>query len=162
MKLLAVAATLALLAATADAALKKITARGVDGVKLHATYQHLRSAHLIGHIRPGCELGGPNTRSAALRAPLKGSVDFTLSSPRRVTDIAVTKGAAAKGVGIGATIAQIKAKFPHAKVDHTTDGTFLITLVKVPKRDGGRFIFGVDTHTHKTTIIGIPHIAFCE
>src|SRR3954470_7447239 len=98
MKLAAAVAITALLAASADAALKKITARGVDGVKLGATYQHLRANHLIGKIRPGCELGGPNTRSAPLRAPLRGTVNFTLHSPRKVTDVSITKGAAAKGV----------------------------------------------------------------
>ena len=39
---------------------------------------------------------------------------------------------------------------------------FGLTLVKIPKSGGGKFVFGVDTHTHKTTIIGIPNIAFCD
>ena len=67
-------------------------------------------------------------------------------------------------MGIGATIAQIKAKFPHAKVDHSTDQVFQLTLVRTPKRPHGRgrITFGVSTQTHKTTIIGVPFIAFCE
>ena len=141
---------------------KHITPAGVGQVKLGKTYRQLHNKHLIGSIRHGCELGGPNTRTARLRAPLKGSVNFTLTTPRKVTDITIRGGATARGVGIGATIAQIKAKFPKAKVDHSTDQTFLLTLVKVPKSGGGRLMFAVSTKTHKTTLIGVPIIAFCE
>jgi hypothetical protein len=141
---------------------KHITPSGVGGVKLGKTYKQLHNRHLIGSIRHGCELGGPNTRTARLRAPLKGSVNFTLTTPRKVTDITIRGGATARGVGIGATIAQIKAAFPKAKVDHSTDQTFLLTLVRIPKTGGGRLMFAVDTKTHKTTLIGIPIIAFCE
>lgn len=141
---------------------KRVTARGVDGVHVHATYRHLRRAHLIRRIRHGCELGGPNTRSARLRAPLRGHVNFTLHRPRRVTDITVTHGARTHGVGIGSTIPQIRAAFAHAHVDHGTDDVFGITLVKIPKRDGGRFQFAVSTSTHRATTIGVPRIAFCE
>jgi hypothetical protein len=81
-----------------------------------------------------------------------------------VDSITITGGARARGVGIGSTIAQIKAKFPHAKVDHSTEQVFQLTLVKTPKRpqSGGRIMFGVSTQTHRTTIIGVPFIAFCE
>ena len=66
------------------AATAKITPVRVDGVHLGDTHSDLRSRGKVGKIRPGCELGGPNTRSARLLAPLKGSVNYTLSSPRRV------------------------------------------------------------------------------
>ena len=79
----------------------------------------------------------PNTRSAKLKAPLKGSVNYTLHNPRKVDSITITGGAKARGVGIGATIPQIKAKFPHATVDHSTDQVFQLTLVKTPKRPHG-------------------------
>ena len=150
--------------AARDSAAAVITPVRVDGVHLGDTHADLRARGKVGQIRPGCELGGPNTRSARLKAPLKGGVNYTLTSPRRVTDINITGGAKARGVGIGATIAAIKAKFPNAKVDHSTDQVFQLTLVKTPKRpvSGGRITFGVSTQTHKTTIIGVPHIAFCE
>ena len=144
------------------AAAKKITPAGVGKVKLGKTFGELRQAGLIGRLRPGCPLGGNDTRSARLKAPLKGTVNFTLSSPRRVTDITVAGGAKARGVGIGATIAQIKAAFPKAKVDHDTDETFGFTLVRVPKKGGGRIRFAVDVDTKKTTLIGVPFIAICE
>jgi hypothetical protein len=159
---LAAVATAVAPAETAQAPAKKITASGVGAVKLGKTHQALRQAGLVGKIRPGCELGGPNTRSARLLAPLKGSVDYTSSPPRRVRSIAVRGGAKARGVGIGAKIPRIKAAFPKAKVDHSTDATFGITLVKVPKNGGGRLQFAVSTSTKRTTLIGVPFIAFCE
>jgi hypothetical protein len=145
------------------AAVAKISPVRVDGVHLGDTHTDLRARGKVGKIRPGCELA-ENTRSARLLPPLKGSVNYTQTSPRRVDNIAIRGGAKARGVGIGATIAQIKAKFPHAKVNHTTDQVFQITLVRTPRRpaSGGRITFGVSTQTHKTTIIGVPFIAFCE
>jgi hypothetical protein len=91
-------------------------------------------------------------------------VNYTLTNPRKVDSITIKGGAKARGVGIGATIAQIKAKFPRAKVSHKTDQVFQLTLVRTPKRPatGNRITFGVSTQTHKTTIIGVPFIAFCE
>jgi hypothetical protein len=144
-----------------NAAAKRITAAGVGNVKLGKTFRQLRDAGLVGRLRPGCELA-ENTRSARLKAPLRGQVNFTQSNPRKVTDITIRGGAKARGVGIGATIPQIKAKFPKAKVDHSTDAVFGITLVRVPKNGGGRIKFAVDVDTHKVTLIGVPIIAFCE
>ena len=147
---------------TGLAAAKTITPSGVGGVKLGKTYKQLRQQGLVKRIRKGCELGGPNTRSAGLRAPLRGQVNFTLNSPRKVTDITVVGGAKARGVGIGAKIPAIKAAYPQAKVDHRTDRVFQLTLVKIPKNGGGKLQFGVSTITKRVTVIGIPFIAFCE
>jgi hypothetical protein len=169
----ALACALALAAALVDAAsaergavpaaaAAKVTAAGVDGVKLGETYAQLRAHHLVGPIGKGCELAGPNARSASLRAPLKGGVDFTMTTPRKVVDISIRGGATARGVGIGATIPQIKAAYPEAKVDHSTEHTFAITLVRIPKNGGGRLQFAVDTMTHRVVIIGVPAIPFCE
>jgi hypothetical protein len=161
-------ATLAIGGATAPAhtgsasAAKKITAAGVGGVKVGKTFKELHDKGLIGPLRKGCELGGPNTRSAKLKTPLKGNVNFTLKAPRKVTDITVRGGAKARGVGIGATIPQIKAAFPKAKVDHSTDSVFAVTLVKIPKAGGGRITFAVGVKSKKVTLIGVPIIAFCE
>jgi hypothetical protein len=147
-----------------DSAAAVITPTRVDGVHLGDTHADLRARGKVGPIGPGCELGGPNTRSANLRAPLKGSVTYSLRNPRRVRAITITGGARARGVGIGSTIAAIKAKFPNAKVDHNTDEVFQLTLVTTPRRpvSGGRIMFGVSTQTHRTTVIGVPGIAFCE
>ena len=159
---------LALVPATAPgeagraAAAKKITPEGVGQVKLGKTFAQLRAAGLVGRKRPGCELGGADQRFARLKDPLKGTVDLTLSSPRKVKRVTVRGGAKARGVGIGATVADIKTAFPKAKVDHSTEQLFELTLVKIPKDGGGRIQFGVDVNTKKTTLIGVPNIAFCE
>jgi hypothetical protein len=155
-------------AATADTSdhpgAQRITADGVGGVELGDTFKSLHRRDLVGKLRHGCELGGPNTRSAKLRSPLEGSVDFTLNNPRRATNITVTEGGAARGVGIGDSIRDIKKQFERAKVDHSTDHTFGITLVRVPKKHGHgtRFTFGVSTKSKHVQLIGIPFIAFCD
>lgn len=156
------ALVLALSGAVALAAAKPVTPSGVGAVKLGKTYSSLRLTGLLGKITPGCELAGPNTRSAPLRAPLKGSVDLSTTSPRRVRAIVVRGGGAARGVGIGATSAAIRKAFPAARFDRSTEATFGITIARVPKSGGGRLEFAVDTRTRKVTLIGIPAIPFCE
>jgi hypothetical protein len=157
------AGTSALVLGSGAAFALKLTPSGVGAVKLRKTFAQLRAAHLIGPLGPGCEFAGQSARSASLRAPLKGSVDFTqMTTGRRVAAITVRGGAKARGVGIGASTAKVKQAFPKAVVDHSTDATFAITLVKVPKSGGGRLQFAVDTTTHKVTLIGIPNILFCE
>jgi hypothetical protein len=149
-------------ATASDAAVARITQTGVGAVKLGATLTSLRAHHLVGKLVKGCELAGPSARSARLTAPLKGSVDFTLSAPRKVTDIEVTGGARARGVGVGAKIPAIEAAFPKAKVDHSTDRMFGLTFVTIPRNGGGKLQFAVSTQTHKVTLIGIPFIPVCE
>jgi hypothetical protein len=146
---------------TASAA-GRITPSGVGAVKLGATHTSLHVQHLVGKLIKGCELSGPGARSARLTAPLKGSVDVTLSAPRKVTDITVTGGAQARGVGVGAHIPAIKSAFPKAKVDHSKDQMFGLTFVTIPKNGGGKLQFGVSTKTHKVTLIAIPFIPVCE
>ena len=141
---------------------KKITAAGVGDVKLGMTYAQLRAKGLVGTIGRGCELAGPQARAARLRSPLRGGVDFTQTTPRRAATISVTRGATARGAGIGATVARIKQAYPKVVADHSTDATFGLTLYKVPRSGGGRLQFGVDTTTRKVTIIAVPAIPFCD
>jgi hypothetical protein len=137
--------------------------KGVGAVKLGKRYVTLRRQGLVGKIRPGCELGGPNTRSAPLKRPLRGSVDLTRTSTRKVRNITITRGGrTARGIAIGSTLEQIQTAYPGADVDRNTEEVFQFTLVTVPKSDGGRFQFAVSTETGKTVAIGIPGIAVCE
>jgi hypothetical protein len=151
-----------LCAGAAYAATARITAHRVGRVHLGDKQATLQAKGLVGRLRPGCELAGPGTRVARLRAPLHGTVQLTTSAARKVTSIQVTGGAAARGVGIPATVADIKAAFPKAKVDHSTEATFDFTLVRVPKSGGGRIAFAVDTSSGKVTLIGVPALAVCE
>ena len=160
--LLALGAAAAAPAETSRSADQKVTASGVGKVPLGGTYRSLRASGLLGKLRKGCELGGPGRRSARLRAPLKGFVDLTVHKPRKVRAITVTGGATARGVAIGDRIADIKAAYPKAKVDHDTEDVFDITLVKVPKGGGGRIQFAVDFGTKKITQIAVPGVQFCE
>ena len=141
---------------------KKITPTGVGKVRLGRTHAELRADGVVGRLRRGCELGGPDTRSANLKAPLKGFVTYTLTAPRTVTAITILGGARARGVGIGATIPQIRDAFPKAKVNRGTEEVFGVTLVRIPKNGGGRFVFLVDVDSEKTERIAIPRPAFCE
>jgi hypothetical protein len=145
-----------------DAAAKRITAAGVGQVKLGRTHRALRAAGLVGRLREGCPLGAGKPRSARLKAPLQGFVDYSLRAPRRVTGIAIRGGAKARGVGVGATIPQIKAAFPKARVIRQTEEVFGVTLVQIPRSGGGRLSFAVDVDTKKVTLIGVPSIPFCE
>jgi hypothetical protein len=141
----------------------KISPSRVDGVHLGDTHADLRARGKVGPLQPGCELGGPNTRSANLRRPLKGFVTYSLSTPRRVRAITVRGGARARGVGIGSKIPAILNRFPNAEVEHDTDEVFGLTLVMTPeRRNGHRIMFGVSTETERTRLIGVPGIAFCE
>jgi hypothetical protein len=140
----------------------KITKAGVGKVKLGTSYRQLRRQGLVRRIQPGCELGGPDTRSARLKPPLEGTVNFTQNRPRRVRDITISDGAEARGVGVGDRIRDIKAAYPKAKVNRKTEETFGIWLVRVPKSGGGPLRFAVDADTRRITLIGVPYVAFCE
>ena len=141
---------------------QRITRNGVGELRIGMTKKQARDMGLVWRTRPGCELSGPGARSARLKVPLKGSVNYTKTKPREVRDITIKGGAEARGVGIGDRIRDIKDAYPKAKVDHSTDETFGITLVKIPRDGGGKLRFGVSTKTHKITLIGVPYIAFCE
>jgi len=148
--------------AAAASAPKKITPKGVDGVKLGMTHKELRDRGLVGRLRGGCPLGGDDTRSARLKRPLRGIVNYTTRKPRRARDITIRRGGAARGVGIGERIADIRDAFPKARVNRDTEDTFGITLVRVPRKGGGPLRFAVSTETRRITLIGVPYIAFCE
>ena len=140
----------------------KITPSGVGQVRLGKTYRELRSAGVVGRLQPGCELSSPRPGFARLRAPLQGSVTLAPRAPRKVTHIAITGRAAARGVGIGDRAAAIRRASPKARFDRSTEKTFGITLVRVPRNGGGRLQFAVDVETRRVTLIGVPYIAFCE
>jgi hypothetical protein len=159
---LVLAAAAAAPAGTSRGADQKVTASGVGKVPLGGTFRSLRASGLLGKLRSGCPLAGPNAKAASLRAPLKGFVDLTKRRPRKVRAITVTGGATARGVAVGDQIADVKAAYPKAKVDHDTEDVFDVTLVKVPNNGGGRIQFAVDVGSKKITQIAVPAVQFCE
>jgi len=152
----------AALAVPAFAAQKVVTPRGVDGVTLGARFTTLHARGLVGPIGPGCEAAGPNARSASLRPPLQGSVDFTFTEPRRVKTITVRGGAAARGVHVGSTARALRRAFPSARFDHSTDAVFGATFVSVGRYGGGPIGFTVSTTTKRVQLIAVPGVAACE
>ena len=147
---------------TGRVAPQKVTAAGVGAVKVGARFATLRERGLVGPLRPGCEVAGPDARGAQLRAPLEGAVDLTQNAARRVRTIAVTGGATARGVGIGDTRGEIRSAFPTVRFDHSTEEVFGLTLAKVPRNGGGRIQFGIGTESKRVTLIGVPFIPFCD
>jgi len=141
---------------------QRITASGVGDVTLGKTFRELRRAGLVGRLRSGCEFGGPQARSAALRAPLRGSVDLTRTSPRKVEIIAVRGGATARGVGVGDRARRVRRAYPKVRFDHSTDDVFGITIARVPRNGGGRIEFAINTETNRVQLIAVPFIAFCD
>lgn len=139
-----------------------ITPLGVGPIKLGARYSDLLAKGLVEKMGPGCEVAGPNTRSARLRPPLKGSVDLTLSEPRRVATITIYGGATARGVGVGATSQAVKAAFPAAKFDRSGEETFGVTFVEAPRGKGGPIAFAVSTKTKRVEQIAIPNVSVCD
>jgi hypothetical protein len=159
---IALIATVGVLMGGASAGAATFTGSGVGGVKLGKPFGSLYSAGLVGPLKPGCPLG-INTRSAKLRLPLRGFVDFTpTTGNRRVIAISITRGATSRGIGVGSTASQLKAAFPKAVFDKSSESVFGFTLVKVSKAAGGKFQFAVSTTTKKVTTIGIPYIAVCD
>jgi hypothetical protein len=139
-----------------------ITPRGVGPIALGALYSDLQAKGLVEAMSPGCEVAGPNNRSAQLRPPLKGSIDLTLTEPRRVETITIYSGATARGVGVGATSRALKAAFPAAKFDHSSDATFAATFVSVPRGKGGPLSFAVSTKTKRVQQIAVPSLSVCD
>ena len=158
----AVAVLVTTCAVAVAASAVRVTASGVGSVKLGKTYTALRGAGLLGKIGPGCEFAGPRARSAPLRPPLRGSVDFTMKLPRRVNRIVVSRGAAARGVGIGSSSAAVRRAFTQVAYNRTLEATFGITIARVPASNGGPLEFALDAKTRRVTLIGIPSVSFCE
>lgn len=163
-----VAALLAALAGTATGAVAgrskpvKITSQGVGDVRIGASFDRVFGAGHVGPLHAGCVLAGPDARAADLAAPLSGTVDFTPSRPRRVMDITVMHGGAARGVGIGGTLREIQAKFRRVIVDHAHEGMFALTFARIPRGAGGDIEFGIDVTTKRIVLIGVPFIATCD
>lgn len=157
-KILITAALAAAIAVPAVAAgTAQVTKRGVGPVKIGVKHETLRDRGLVG--RKGNDCGG--LRAAKLSSPLKGTAYVSPDKPFRVDNVLLRRGAQAEGVGFGDTRADIKAAFPHTKFITGAEKPFGITIAEVPKRDGGKFQFGIDVDTERITQMGVPYLWFC-
>jgi hypothetical protein len=147
-------------AAATAAAPQKITPAGVGQVKLGMTFKQLREKHLVGKLHKGtCDAAGPNASPfARLRSPLRGIADFTKSKPHKLTDVTIRRGAKARGVGVGDSLAKVKARFPNRKIRHDLGFIF----VDIPNTANIKEQFIVDEDTKKVLDIGVPFVAICE
>jgi hypothetical protein len=146
----------------------KITPNGVGAIALGESYYQLRAERLVGRVGR-CSAGNPDQvgdRVATLTPPLNGSVHFGCTDTGdpvlntfKVSAIEITGGASAQGVGVGATLAQIKRVFPKEHVDHTNDVRGFTVVGVLLKRNGVPSIsFAVSTTNHRVTQIGIPYL----
>jgi hypothetical protein len=139
-----------------------VSPRGVGPVHLGDTVRSLHRRHLIGRLKPGCELD-PGQRVARLRSPLSGFAIFSHPNTR-VRSLVIRGGAeTAKGVGIGTSPAEARELYPNAEYDPPgtadpfEDGFIWVNNIQSPK-----LTFVVDADTRVISEIDVPFPNFCE
>jgi hypothetical protein len=147
-------------AVSSAAGLETVTAQGVGTIKLGASLKSLHRRHLVGQLRPGCELD-PGQRVARLRPPLVG---FAIFHRKRLSSLGIRSGAeTALDIGIGSKPFEAKQAYPGAEyfapgqADPFEEGFFWVNNTAHPK-----FTFTVDAQSHLITEISVPSPAFCE
>lgn len=139
-----------------------VTFKGVGALRLGATVAALHGRHLIGRLRPGCELD-PGQRIARLRPPLRGFAIFTHPNTR-LASLAVTDGAETdRHVGIGSSPSEVLRAYPRAiyrppgSTDPFAEGFIWVNDISHPKLS-----FIVDPDSRQVSQIDLPRINFCE
>jgi hypothetical protein len=165
---LALAAIAAVLAMTgiAMAGEAQIVGPGRAGeVLLGDTVRALHKRHLIGRLRPGCELD-PGQRVAPLRPPLKGLAIFSgLPSKRnRVASLLVEDGAeTVQGITVGSTVREARDAYSKAEYDPPGSAKpFAEGFLWVNRSRRPRMTFIIDPKTRRVSSIGVPTPNFCE
>ncbi|HEU4739679.1 MAG TPA: hypothetical protein VFS54_11465 [Solirubrobacterales bacterium] len=139
-----------------------VSPRGVGPVHLGDTVRSLHRRHLIGRLRPGCELDR-GQRVARLRSPLNGFAIFSHPNTR-VRSLAIQGGAeTAKGVGIGTSPAEAQEIYPNAEYDPPgTVGPFEDGFIWVNNNQSPKLTFVVDADSRVISQIDVPFPNFCE
>ena len=143
-------------------ALPVITSKGVGGVRLGQTAQHLRGANRIGPLRDGCELD-PGQRIANLSKPLHGFVVF--SHPRnRVASITIVAGTAqtSAGIGIGSRLSEARATYPTAQYTKPGETVFGSGFLWIHNERDPKITFTINPKTQIVSEVSVPAPAFCE
>jgi hypothetical protein len=138
-----------------------VTPKGVGALRLGATAGALHDKHLIGRLRPGCELD-PGQRVARLRAPLQGFAVFSRSN--RLFSLQITKGAqTGKGIGIGSTPKEAQQAYPKAEYDPPgTVPPFAQGFVWVNRVERPKMTFTVDSESHLIVELNVHAPNACE
>jgi len=139
-----------------------VSPRGAGAVHLRDTVRSLHHRHLIGRLRPGCELD-PGQRVARLRSPLKGFAIFS-HPDNRVRSLAIEGGGeTAKGVGIGTSPSEARQLYPNAEYDPPgTAGPFEDGFIWVNNNQSPKLTFVVDADTRVISQVDVPFPNFCE
>jgi hypothetical protein len=138
------------------------TPAGVGDLHLGATAASLLRRHLIGPLRPGCELD-PGQQVADLLPPLRGNAVF--SDPNtRLSSIVVTGGAAtSRGIGIGASAITMLGAYPKAEFEPPhPNAPIPAGLLTVMRGEDVLMTMAVDFRTRLVSEIAIPYANLCE
>jgi hypothetical protein len=122
----------------------------------------LHRRHLIGRLKPGCELD-PGQRVAPLRPPLSGVAVF--GNPRNKVEILVVDGGAetTTGVRVGSTAGEAGDAYPKAKYDPPrTLKPFVDGFLWINSRRKPKMTFVIGPRTRRVTAISVPFPDFCE
>jgi hypothetical protein len=131
-------------------------------ILLGDTVKALHRRHLIGRLKPGCELD-PGQRVAPLRPPLEGVAVF--GNPRNEVEVLVVEGGAVttEAIQVGSTAAAARKAYPKAEYDPPrTLKPFLEGFLWVNSRRKPRMTFTFDPHTRRVSAISVPFPNLCE
>jgi hypothetical protein len=162
---IAVVSVIATLAASSQVGAEplQIVGPGRAGeILLGDTVKALHKRHLIGRLKPGCELD-PGQRVAPLRPPLEGVAVF--GNPRNEVEVLVVEGGAVttEAIQVGSTAAAARKAYPKAEYDPPrTLKPFLEGFLWVNSRRKPRMTFTFDPHTRRVSAISVPFPNLCE
>jgi len=142
-----------------------LTERGVDGLLLGRSLAAIRSRHLIGRLRKGCELASPRPYFAPLRAPLTGTATFSGRTPAsKLTFLSVRAGAVtSRGIAIGSPGRQALHAYANAHIKNSAPSNPVKFNAIVVKRDGRyRLWFLLDRRGGNVRSFEVPYPQICE
>lgn len=139
-----------------------VTPRGAGGLRLGMTVRALHKRHLIGYLKPGCELD-VGQRVARLRAPLNGFAVFSHPNNRVRSIVVRGRAKTARHVGVGSRPATVLSAYPNATYEPPgTALPFAEGFIWINQIPHPQLTFTVDPDTHLVTAISVPSPNFCE
>ncbi|MGH9023556.1 MAG: hypothetical protein ACRDV9_10730, partial [Acidimicrobiia bacterium] len=122
-----------------------------------------QSESLVTDVKPGCEAAGPGEKAAHIVAAEEGFATF---NDGVLTRISLRKGLTAEGIGLGATVDELKQAYSangyNATIDDSTLEVFGILLASVTKDGKEAYGFLVDPDTQTIEELSAPNVGFCD